>query len=125
MKQRANWGPEGGRFQDLSVAPKGREMTHYWTHSHAQIASRDAAIDYLASTGVTFRRESALNLYTSHQASTFGNIKKGPSLFDGISTYLSLTNIKRFICTIQVSFPPRKFLCITVNTLTVPQVNHF
>jgi hypothetical protein len=79
-----NWGPKTGMFPNLSVVPKGREMTHYWTHSHAQIARTDAAIDYLASTGVIFRRESALNLYTSHHASTFGNIKKGPSLFDGI-----------------------------------------
>jgi len=59
-------------------------MTQYWTHSHAQITSRVASIDYLASTGVTFRRGSAPNLYSSHQASTFGNIKKDSSLFDGI-----------------------------------------
>jgi len=64
--------------------PKDREMTHYWTHSHVQITSRDASIDYLASTGVTFRTESAPNLYTSLQDSTFGNIKKDSSLLDSI-----------------------------------------
>jgi hypothetical protein len=46
--------------------------------------STDASIDYVASTGVTFRRESAPHLYSAHQPSTFGNIKKDSNLSGGI-----------------------------------------